>query len=75
MHDLETNSERRTMRFSHDNLTVQCIIPKFCKPMINEIDCVLARHYGPTDEDLDFIINYDIKYRMGDTDAESGDDE
>ena len=27
---------------------------------------VLARHYGFTDEELDFIINYDIKYRMGD---------
>jgi len=25
----------------------------------------LARHYGFTDEELDFIINYDIKYRMG----------
>jgi hypothetical protein len=26
---------------------------------------MLARHYGFTDEELDFIINYDIKYRMG----------
>jgi len=26
---------------------------------------VLAAHYGFTDEELDFIINYDIKYRMG----------
>ena len=23
------------------------------------------QHYGFTDEELDFIINYDIKYRMG----------
>jgi len=22
-------------------------------------------HYGFTDEELDYIINYDIKYRMG----------
>lgn len=36
------------------------------KPIIDEIDKVLARHYGFTDEELDFIINYDIKYRMGD---------
>ena len=27
---------------------------------------VLAQHYGFTDEELDCIINYDIKYRMGD---------
>jgi hypothetical protein len=26
---------------------------------------MLAKHYGFTDEELDFIINYDIKYRMG----------
>ena len=26
---------------------------------------MLAEHYGFTDEELDFIINYDIKYRMG----------
>jgi len=31
----------------------------------SEIDRVLAPHYGFTDEELDFIINYDIKYRMG----------
>jgi hypothetical protein len=47
-------------------MTIQCIYPKVSKPLIDEIDRVLARHYGFTDEELDFIINYDIKYRMGD---------
>lgn len=36
------------------------------KEVMDEIDKVLAKHYGFTDEELDFIINYDIKYRMGD---------
>ena len=36
------------------------------KPIMDEIDKVLAKHYGFTEEELDFIINYDIKYRMGD---------
>lgn len=27
---------------------------------------MLAKHYGFTEEELDFIINYDIKYRRGD---------
>jgi hypothetical protein len=36
------------------------------KPIIDEIDKILAAHYGFTEEELDFIINYDIKYRMGD---------
>ena len=35
------------------------------KPIIDEIDQVLAEHYGFTEEELDFVINYDIKYRMG----------
>jgi len=35
------------------------------KHIIDQIDQVLAQHYGFTDEELDFIINYDIKYRMG----------
>ena len=35
------------------------------KPITDEIDKVLAAHYGFTEEELDFIINYDIKYRMG----------
>jgi len=40
--------------------------PSMSKPIIDEIDKVLSKHYGFTDEELDFIINYDIKYRMGD---------
>jgi hypothetical protein len=35
------------------------------KHIIDEIDAALARHYGFTPEELDFIINYDIKYRLG----------
>jgi hypothetical protein len=39
--------------------------PKLSKPILDEIDCVLAQHYGFTEEELDFIVNYDIKYRLG----------
>lgn len=39
--------------------------PAKSKPIIDEIDTALAHHYGFTEEELDFIINYDIKYRMG----------
>jgi hypothetical protein len=40
------------------------------KLIIDEIDRLLAAHYGFTDEELDFIINYDIKYRMGSAEPE-----
>lgn len=35
------------------------------KPIHAEIDTVLAAHYGFTAEELDYIVNYDIKYRLG----------
>ncbi|MGC9259644.1 MAG: Eco57I restriction-modification methylase domain-containing protein [Phycisphaerae bacterium] len=43
--------------------------PAMSKPLLDRIDQALAEHYGLTPEELDFIINYDIKYRMG---AENG---
>ncbi len=49
----------------YGKLTVQVFSPRLGKPIIDEIDRVLAKHYGLTDKELDFIINYDIKYRMG----------
>lgn len=39
--------------------------PGQSKSIIDGIDRVLARHFGFTDEELDFIVNYDIKYRLG----------
>ena len=35
------------------------------KTIIVKIDTVLTTHYDFTEEELDFIINYDIKYRLG----------
>jgi hypothetical protein len=34
-------------------------------PTNEKDDFILVKHYSFTDEELDFIINYDIKYRMG----------
>ena len=61
MVDLRVNSSNRTMRFRHDMLTVQCIYPKASKSTIDDIDRLRGQHYGFTEEELDFIINYDIK--------------
>ena len=35
------------------------------KHIIDRIDAVLGEHYGLTDEEVDFVANYDIKIRMG----------
>jgi len=51
----------------------QSFIINKSKPIIDQIDTILAQHYGFTHEELDFIINYDIKYRMG-KELNSGED-
>ena len=37
--------------------------PRYSKHLFDEVDKYFARYYGLTDEELEFIINYDIKYR------------
>lgn len=59
------NSEERSIRTHAGNIRYQEFYPARSKRLIDEIDRILAEHYGFTDEELDFIINYDIKYRMG----------
>ena len=66
LEDLQRNSimqvrvQKRTGRTETQSFKIQK-----SKHIIDDIDRVLAKHYGFTDEELDFIINYDIKYRMG----------
>jgi hypothetical protein len=51
----------------------EIMLIKKLKPIIDEIvgaaspveNRVLAQHYSFTDQELDDLINYDIKYRMG----------
>jgi hypothetical protein len=53
------------VRKRNDGVEFQEFYPSKSKPILDEIDKVLATHYGFTEEELDFIINYDIKYRLG----------
>jgi len=64
--EMENHSESHIRNQKTTGRTeIQLFRIKPVKPIIDEIDKVLAKHYGFTDEELDFIINYDIKYRMG----------
>ncbi len=66
MEDLRKNASRRTATYKATGTVVYDeFYPKFSKPIIDEIDQLLAVHYGFTEEELDFITSYDIKYRMG----------
>ena len=66
MEDYQLHAARKEAQYKATGRVVYDeFYPKHSKPIIDEIDRVLAQHYGFTDEELDFIINYDIKYRMG----------
>ncbi len=66
MNDLQRHAQRKECMYKATGKVVYDeFYLKYSKPIIDEIDKVLAQHYGFTDEELDFIINYDIKYRMG----------
>ena len=65
--DYEKNRVRMDTTYKSGNSVVYYEYhPKHSKLIIDKIDDLLAKHYGFTEEELDFIINYDIKYRMGD---------
>jgi hypothetical protein len=66
MRDFERNSRMLTGDYGgYGVLSIQSFQPRLSKPIIDEIDTALAGHYGFTAEELDFILNYDIKYRLG----------
>jgi hypothetical protein len=69
---LQECSAENTTQWRKSGLLIDSIDSKPCKPVLDEIDTVLAKHYGFTQEELDFILNYDTKYRLR---RENGDDE
>ena len=66
MQDLKHHAQRKETNYQTTGRVIYDeFYPRYSKPIIDEIDRLLAQHYGFTAEELDFIINYDIKYRMG----------
>lgn len=65
-YELNKSEVRQFIQSRQHETISETFNPQISKPIIDEIDKVLAKHYKFTDEELDFIINYDIKYRMGD---------
>jgi hypothetical protein len=71
MSSFQDTSKVLTMRYANrGTLHIQCIYPKLSKKIIDEIDITYGRAIGMNDDMLDFIINYDIKYRMSGIDDE-----
>jgi len=75
MVDYEKNKVRKECQYKATGRVVYDeYYPKHSKGVIDCIDAILLEHYALTDEELDFIINYDIKYRMGRDAEEEGED-
>ena len=74
MADLSKHKRRKETQYKATGKVVYDeFYVKHSKPIIDRIDCVLARHYGLTEDELDFVVNYQLKYRMG-RDAQSEDE-
>ena len=66
MDDYNLRSSRKTARYRKTGKVVYDeFYPRKSKAIMDQIDRELAHHYGFSDEETDFIINYDVKYRLG----------
>lgn len=66
MTDYTVNSRRKIVNYKKTGIVEYDEFDlKSSKKILDEIDKILAKHFGFTPEELDFIINYDIKFRMG----------
>ena len=66
MTDLSSNAQRKECYYkTTGKVKYDEFFPKHSKSIIDQIDSVLSEYYRFTEEELDFIINYDIKYRIG----------
>jgi hypothetical protein len=67
---LDSAMKNNTVLWRKSGLLIDSVDSRPLKPILDEIDAVLAERYKFTLKEYDYIINYDIKYRMGQEPAE-----
>jgi len=65
MDEYKQNSILKDAIYRTGNVKFQIFYPAKSKSTIDKIDYLLSQYFNLNTEELDFIINYDIKYRMG----------
>lgn len=66
--DLRANAHRKTITTkTGDTIAYDQLSAASSKALIDEADALLAEAFGLTDAQLDFIVNYDAKYRLPET--------
>ncbi len=74
MNDYEAHKTRKECVYKNTGLVrYDEYHPKHSKPYMDPLDIELAKCYGFSSEEVNYIINYDIKFRMGGSDTESND--
>jgi hypothetical protein len=71
MDGYKENAEKK-IRDGRNRTEFSEFYPKLSKPIIDEIDREIGRTIGLTAEEIDYVINYDVRFRMG---ADEGDAE
>jgi hypothetical protein len=61
-HEGATTRARRGARIQTSETTIDA---RRARAVVAAIDRLLAHHYGFDDEELDFVLSYDLKYRLG----------
>ena len=62
---LENAMRENTSHWRKSGLLIESVDSRETKPILDEIDAELAIEYQLAPEEVDFVANYDIKYRMG----------
>lgn len=69
--DMKTNAVRLRARYAATgDVEYDQFYPRKSKIHMDKVDALLQRHYQFTDEELDYVINCDVKFRMGATDED-----
>ena len=66
MKGLKGNAVRQTIQTRDgDEIRYAEFFAGKSKDILDQIDARLGHHYGFKDDELELIVNYDIKFRMG----------
>ena len=69
MCDLRKNAQRRRIQYHGTGwIEYDEFYPKRSKPFVDEIDRVLYPSYRLSREELDYVLNFDVKFRLGQED-------
>ncbi|MCL5991524.1 MAG: Eco57I restriction-modification methylase domain-containing protein [Bacteroidetes bacterium] len=71
--DIKKHSKIKKVSYAHISEYTE-YYARYSKHIIDKIDLAIKDAYGLTDEEINFIINYDIRFRT-DNDEENDDDE